>query len=224
MPVNKPLNNTTMKKAIKIILVIAVLLWTANSLSAQVSFGVKGAFNMFNMTLKDNDDDKANTKMVPTFSAGVFAEIPIAPEFFIKPELLYAQKGYKNEDVDDAKTKLSYVELPVTFMYKGALSGGNVFLGFGPYFALGIGGKMKNGDSQTVKFKNDVSLIEAVQNPYYKPLDIGGKFYAGYEFGNGFSFAIETSLGLVNILPDIGGNESGDAKNVGFGLALGYKF
>lgn len=213
-----------MRKVVKSIVVIAVLVWTANSVTAQVAFGIKGAVNMFNMTIKDDDDDKADTKMVPTFSAGVFAEIPIAPEFFIKPELLFAQKGYKMDDPVDAKTKLSYIELPVTFMYKGALSGGNVFLGFGPYVAFGIGGKMKNGDSYTVKFKNDVSLIEATQNPYYKPLDVGGKFYAGYEFGNGFSFAIESSLGLVNIQPEVAGTEIGDAKNVGFGLALGYKF
>jgi hypothetical protein len=214
-----------MKKLVKLILVLSVAAFTVNTIQAQTRFGAKASFNFYNMTVKDNNDDKLDTKMVPGFNIGAFAEIPLVPEFYIKPELLFAQKGYKYEVLGkDVKTKLSYIEVPVTFMYKGELSGGSVFLGFGPYFAFGIGGKAKNGSTEDVKFKNDISLIEASQNVYFKPLDVGGKFYAGYEFGNGFSFAIESSLGLVNISPKIAGNDNGTAKNVGFGLALGYKF
>lgn len=206
----------------KSIFSFALLLSFANAFS-QVSFGVKGAANMFNMTVKDNNDDKVSTGMVPTFSAGVYADIPLVPEFFIRPELLFTQKGYKNKDLDDAKTRISYVEIPVSFLYKAALTGGNVIIGFGPYAALGIGGKMKDGNSRDVKFKNDVSIQEASQNPYFKSLDFGAKIYAGYEFGTRLSLAIESSLGLVNILPQLNGNDNGNAKNVGFGIAIGYK-
>lgn len=178
---------------------------------------------MFNMSVKDNSDDKISTKMIPTWNAGVFADITLTPEFFVRPELLYSQKGYKNEDMADAISRVSYLELPVTFLYKAALTNGNVMVGFGPYFALGIGGKMKNGSTSDIKFKNDISLLEATQNPYLKPVDVGAKIYAGYEFANGLSFAIETSLGLVNISPKVEGNDYGDAKNVGFGISVGYR-
>lgn len=208
----------------KYILTIAFAVLSIHTAMAQVSFGIRGAANMFNMTVKDNDDDKMDTKMVPTWNAGVFAEIPLGTEFFVRPELSFAQKGYKADIINETKTKLSYVELPVTFLYKGALSGGNVMVGFGPYIALGIGGKVKNGSTSDVKFKNDVSLQDATKNAYFKPLDSGAKVYAGYELGNGLSFTIETSLGLVNIMPKLNGSENGDAKNVGFGLGIGYKF
>lgn len=213
-----------MKRLMKFSIVLAVCVLLTDSILAQVSFGVRGAVNMFNMTVKDNDDDKVSTQMTPAFNAGVFAELPLGPEFAIRPELNFAQKGFKNEDLDDAKTTLSYVELPVTFLYKGALSGGSVLVGFGPYVAMGIGGKVKNGTTADVKFKNDVSLAEMTANPYFKPLDAGAKVYAGYEFASGLGFTIESSLGLVNIMPEIGGNENGDAKNVGFGLGVFYRF
>ena len=206
-------------------MILAVIIIFSNSIVAQTTFGVRGAVNMFNVTLKDNDDDKLTTKMVPAWNAGVFAEIPLGTEFFFRPELSYAQKGFKNEETTtDTKTSLSYVELPVTLLYKGALSGGSVMIGFGPYIAMGIGGKVKNGSSSTVKFKNDISIQEAAQNPYFKTLDYGAKVYAGYELANGLSFTIETSLGLVNIMPELDGNENGDAKNVGFGIGVAYRF
>ncbi len=209
-------------KAYKYTFVLAVLFLITNSITAQVSFGIKGAVNMFNMSVKDNNDDKVTTKMLPTWNAGVFAELPLTTEFFVRPELVYAVKGYKNED-NDTKVSLSYVELPVTFLYKAALTGGNVMIGFGPYIAMGIGGKVKNGSSSDIKFKNDITQQENSQN-FYKPLDAGAKVYAGYELNNGLSFSLETSLGLVNIKPKVAGNDNGDAKNVGFGFAIGYRF
>lgn len=214
-----------MKKIYRFLLIAAVLVLVADGLAAQVSIGVRGAVNMFNMTVKDNDDDKLSTKMIPAWNAGLFAEFPLGPEFFIRPELSYAQKGYKNTELaDETRTTLSYVELPVTFLYKGALTSGSVMIGFGPYVAYGIGGKVKNGTTRDVKFKNDISLTDLNSNAYFKPLDAGAKVYAGYELGNGLSFTIETSLGLVNILPELNGEQNGDAKNVGFGIGVAYKF
>lgn len=211
-----------MKKLI-IFFILITAFAAANRLIAQVSYGFRGAVNMFNMTIKDNNDDKLDTKMAPGWNAGLFAEIPLGPEFVIRPELSFAQKGFKMDEVTETRTTLSYVELPVTFLYKGTLSGGKVLVGFGPYIAMGIGGKVKNGNTSDVKFKNDISVQEATQNSYYKPLDSGVKVYAGYELAGGLSFTIETSLGLVNIMPKVGGNENGDAKNVGFGIGVAYK-
>lgn len=54
--------------------------------------GVKGSFNMFNLSEEDLLGDKVKNKMILTFDAGVFLEIPLVPEFYIRPELLFAQK------------------------------------------------------------------------------------------------------------------------------------
>jgi hypothetical protein len=213
-----------MKKLIFISVLLAVLFITTDTYAQ--GFGVKGSFDMFNMTLKSSNGTKTDTKMIPKFDAGVFAEIPIVDEFFLRPELLYVTKGTKMTSSSTNPTmNLSYLELPVLFLYKGALSNGKVLLGFGPYAAMGIGGKYKYGTTEyTVKFKNDVTTSEA-STTYLKPLDIGAMIMLGYEMAGGLSLALNTSMGLTNIEPKYNGEKpDGTIKNVGFGLTLGYRF
>jgi hypothetical protein len=220
---NQKLN--PMKKIVIISMVLAAMLATSNSF-AQVAFGAQGSFNMFNLAMKDADGKKVEAKMIPAFDIGVFAELPVADEFFIRPGLLYASKGAKSKNVDpEYTTHLSYVEVPVLFLYKGALSNNKVLLGFGPYFAMGIGGKAKSGSTDLdVKFKSDVKKTDGLA-VYYAPIDIGGQLMAGYELESGLSVAINASLGLVNIEPKFeGAKPDASTKNVGFGLSLGYRF
>lgn len=184
----------------------ALLLGAADTFAQ--GFGVKGSFNMFNLAVKVNDD-KMDTKMFPTFDAGVFYEIPVAPEFFVRPELSFAQKGANYEvsalgmTLLDEEIRLSYLEVPILFLYKGALGHSKVLLGFGPYLAYGISGEM---------FEEDA----------YKPFDLGGKIMFGFEFGGHVSAALNASTGLINIAE----NDIADSKvsNTGFGLTLGYRF
>ena len=114
----------------------------------------------------------------------------------------------------------------MSFLYKGNVSDGKVLVGIGPYIALGVGGKMKGGSfSEKIKFKNEITIDQFEESTYLKPLDFGGKVYAGYEMKNGISLTLETSLGMTNIQPKITGtNETfSTIKNVGFGLNLGYR-
>ncbi|MFN8134841.1 MAG: porin family protein [Bacteroidales bacterium] len=215
-----------MKKILISILLFTAMI-TAVQTFAQISFGVKGSFNMYNLSAKDADDKKIETSMIPAFDAGVFAEIPIVPEFYFRPELYFATKGGKSKnETPESQVHLSYLVLPLDFLYKGDLSGGKVFIGIGPYIALGVGGKVTIGSSSyDIKFKNDVKLNDAENAMYYKPMDFGGNLMAGYEFKNKFSFAINTSLGLTNIDSKIEGEKpESSTKNVGFGLTLGYRF
>lgn len=195
-----------MKKITIITLAVAFLFGAADTFAQ--GFGVKGSFNMFNLAVKV-DDDKLDTKMIPTFDAGIFYEIPVAPEFFIRPELSFARKGADYEldllgvTLLDEEIRLSYLEVPILFLYKGGLGNSKVLLGFGPYMAYGIKGEM---------FDEDV----------YKPFDMGGKIMFGFEFGGGLSAALNASTGLI----DIAESEVVDSKvtNTGFGLTLGYRF
>jgi hypothetical protein len=214
-----------MKKLIFITMLLAAMLATSFSF-AQVSFGVKGSLNMFNLAMKDSDGKKVESKMIPAFDLGAYAEIPLVDEFYIRPELIYAAKGAKSKDLQPEYTvHTSWIELPVLFLYKGAFASDKVLLGFGPYLAMGVGGKVKSDiEDIDVKFKNDVSESDSVAL-YYKPIDFGAKIMAGYELSNGLSFAINASLGLSNIEPKYSGKTT-DAitKNVGFGLTLAYRF
>lgn len=214
-----------MMKKMKLI-ALAVALFAGVTGTFAQGFGVKGSFNFFNLTQENSSGSKIENKMIPTFDAGIFYEISVAPEFYLRPELLFAQKGAKNDNkLLDFTAKLSYVELPVLFLYKGGLGNNHILLGFGPYVAKGVGGsvesKLIDGD---VKFKNDITDAEDLAL-YCKPIDFGGKVMAGYEFGNGLSFALNASLGLIDIEPKVSGKDlESFTKNNGFGLTVGYRF
>ncbi len=56
--------------------------------------------------------------------------------------MLFSTKGAKAKE-GDVKINLSYVEIPVNFIYKPELGTGRMVLGFGPYAAFAVGGKTK---------------------------------------------------------------------------------
>jgi hypothetical protein len=213
-----------MKKLI-IIPLLLVLMFIGEVSFAQ-GFGLKGSFNFFNLSQKDGSGNTIENKMIPVLDAGLFYEIPVAPEFCIRPELLYTLKGAKMDKIVDTKTHLSYVELPVLLLYKGALSDGYVLLGFGPYLSMGVSGTIKTSNlNYDIKFKNDITAVESLTGAFFRPLDFGGKIMVGYEFGIGLSAAINASYGMSNINPKIAGDKpEATTRNVGFGLTLGYRF
>lgn len=212
-----------MKKLFLITLLLAFLLTAENSFS-QPAFGVKGSFNFFNFSQKNDNGVKVENRMIPVFDAGIFAEFPIADEFVLRPELFYAGKGAKVKNSLETKVHLSYIELPVLFLYKGVLYNNKILLGIGPFIALGIGGKTIDPD-EDIKYKNDISTSEAATGNYLKPLDTGAQMIAGVELKGGLSITINASLGLANIEPKVAGvKPESRTSNTGFGLSLGYRF
>jgi hypothetical protein len=209
-----------------IIIPLLLVLIFVGEVSFAQGFGLKGTFNFFNLSQKDADGNVIENKMIPVFDGGMFYEIQLAPEFYLRPELLYALKGAKMDKIVDTKTHLSYVELPVLLLYKGALSDGYVLLGFGPYLSMGVSGTIVTSNlNYDIKFKNDITAIESLTGAFFRPLDFGGKIMVGYEFGIGLSATINASYGMTNIHPKIAGNKpEASTRNVGFGLTLGYRF
>jgi hypothetical protein len=213
----------------------AVTVAQKKATSDGVTFGVRAGFDLTNLNGKEDDGDKLSNKLQPGFNIGVNAEIPIADEFYIQPNILFSKKGAKNEttilgQTITTKTSLSYLSVPIHFLYKGGLGDQQVLLGFGPYVAFGVGGKVKisNNNSSTtldVKYKGTVP-----SNPgntvYLKPLDAGASLFAGYGFTEQFSVQLNAQLGLVNIESKVNGapSDKSTLKNTSFGLSLGYRF
>src|SRR5690349_24756334 len=123
---------------------ITTLFTTAIFAQSKTTFGIRAGVNFQNLNGKTEDGDKVDGKLKTGFNAGVNAEIPVGIDFYLQPGLLFSTKGAKAE-VGDAKTNLSYIELPVNFIYKPELGTGRMVLGFGPYAAYAIGGKVKAG-------------------------------------------------------------------------------
>lgn len=202
----------------------------------KMSFGILGGVNFQNLSGKDAGGDKLTNEMIIGYHAGVNVQIPIAPQFYFQPGLIFSTKGAKNNSsilgVDyTTTTKLSYVEMPLNLVYKAMLGNGYFMLGFGPYVGYGIAGKVvTEGGSisldQDIEFQNVVETTDDMTVPYYKALDFGGNIFAGYEMSNGIFAQFNTQLGMVKINPEykILSDDKSIVKNTGFGLSLGYRF
>lgn len=194
----------------------------------KTTFGVRAGVNFQNINGEEDNGDKLDNKIKVGFNVGVNAEIPLAPQFYVQPGLLFSTKGAKDNE-GDGKLNLSYIEVPINLLFKPTLGTGKMLLGFGPYVGFGIGGKYKNGNTEMdVKFKNDVKPSDvSLTDPkiFLKSLDFGGNLLVGYEMSNNFSFQLNAQLGMSNLNPKLDGKKPKDkAKNTGFGVSLGYRF
>ena len=205
--------------SIALILMLSAPLVIAQSTNkGKTSFAILGGVNFQNIDGKDYGDKLKNNLLIG-FHAGFNIQIPIAPEFFLQPGLLYSVKGAKSTTGTITNTfKLSYIELPLNVVYKALLGKGYIMVGFGPYVAYGIG---TEGSSKDVEF-NDV--VETNTVTYFKPLDAGANIFVGYELVSGIFCQLNTQLGMLKINPVEVPDYKLSAKNTGFGLSIGYRF
>jgi opacity protein-like surface antigen len=170
-----------------------------------VKFGVKGGISLTNLTGDDIEDNSSKVG----FLVGGFAEIKLTEKFAIQPELLFATQGTKFEaDGDDLKYNLNYLNVPVMAKFYVA---DKFSLEAGPQIGFLLSAKAKAGDED-----------EDVKD-FFKSVDFGVNFGAGYDFTENLSAGVRYNLGLANILDTEEGNDS-KIKNSVFSLAVGYKF
>jgi len=233
----------------KIVLLVLLSLGVSSGY-AQINFGILAGLN--NAIQRGSHGVPPNTKYSLLWHAGVVADVPLGGRFYLQPQLLASVKGrrYDAHNLDsnvyifisDAseKTRMVYLEIPVNIIYKHPLGPGKLIAGGGPYVAYSLGGKSssiltyRRGEQvfseSTIKFKNETrpNDEELSKYTYYKPLDAGLNFIAGYELNNGLCFNVNYSLGLMNIepsdgvLPDGTNISHGTRKNSYFGLSVGY--
>ncbi len=203
---------------ITLILILSVSqVFAQGSDNSKTSFAILGGVNLQNLNGKDMNGDKLKNDMLVGFHAGVNVQIPVAPQFYFQPGLLFSTKGAK---ISSTSYKLSYVELPLNFVYKALLGNGYFMLGFGPYLAYGIGGT-------NIEFKKVVESGDSNAIKYIKPFDAGANLFFGYELPAGIFLQLNTQLGLIDINPKdnrVSGDNKSTLKNTGYGLSLGYRF
>lgn len=234
----------------KHVLLIAVALVGSLSTYAQVKFGVKAGLNVASTSQKVDDKKVDGLKSMTGFHVGVIADISLAENFALQPGLLYSKKGFKFQEKETSgeafaglkmTTSMNYLEVPINFLYKTELGSGKFFGGFGPYVALGLGGKTKysglvgigtgiigaDGDSK-VKFDGKKYPVDGTaeekaaynKDSHYKALDAGANFILGYELKNGLQFSVNYSLGLTNSAVE----DKESHKNRYFGVSAGFLF
>ncbi len=219
----------------------AILLFSTFFLQAQTGFGLIGGVNFQNITGKNNNGDKLENGLLTGFHAGVNINIPVAPDFYFQPGLLFSVKGSKNNFYSPegasagdftTTTKLSYIEMPLNLLYRPLLGKGHLLLGFGPYIAYGIGGS-ENTDLGTVSYERGVKFkgtvtdpVDLLDNAYYKPFDAGANIFFGYELSMGVFLQVNAQLGLLKINPEYSSVTDNNTAyhNTGFGFSVGYRF
>ena len=222
-------------RQVSLILIFTLLISTAMAQSGEMgktSFAVLGGVNFQNLNGEDNSGDKLENDLIIGYHFGVNAQIPVAPEFYFQPGLQFSTKGAENTANSLTSTyKLSYVELPLNFVYKALVGNGYFMVGLGPYVAYGVGGKaIYEGGSLSsesdIKFKNEVVSGDPLTTVYVKPFDAGGNIFFGYEMAGGLFLQLNAQLGMLNIRPDnyLLTDDNSTLKNTGYGLSLGYRF
>jgi hypothetical protein len=158
--------------------------------------------------------------------------LPVFHDFYIQPGLLFSVKGSKQDIITDNITKtvfISYIELPLSILYRPQAGGGHLLVGLGGYFGYGISGRERTKTGTVtievpVKFLADASG-EPTSYAYYRPLDAGGNLFIGYELYGGIIFQLNAQMGLMELNSDYGlTNDQTVKKNRGFGFSVGYRF
>ncbi|MCW3462300.1 porin family protein [Chitinophaga nivalis] len=201
----------------KVLLSVAALLVASLSFG-QAKWGIVAGPQFSSITSKNiiANSGKETSSLLTSVRAGVTVDIPLAEDFFIGTGLLYSGKGGKMKN-SDIKTTLSYLQLPVNFMFKPEVGSGKLVLAVGPYFAYGISGKVKNTLLGDLNAFDDEALLYKM-----KRFDAGAGINIGYEIPAGLYFGLNADLGLVNVADKTDNSRS--FKNTSFGVSVGYKF
>ena len=202
---------------------LAIVLLTATSASAQFSFGVRGGVNMSNI---QTDVQDVITSPKFGFTIGAFADFDFSPDMAIQSGLFFSTKGSRENvtvavshpdgyftRTDRIVTNFLYLQLPVHFAYRIDVSPGTrvVFHG-GPYVAYAVGGSVRvNGERDRNAFG-----CRVVQ---YQPFDWGLGIGVGGEFER-----ILVGIGWDFGLFDISNQSNVRSRNQNAFLTVGYRF
>ena len=224
-----------------------LLLICVHVVHAQPTFGFH-ANGIASTTEQEGDEMEEFPGVEPksrySWKIGVTAMVPLTESISFMPQLNVLSKGNKYDESGSenifgetfsydikATTKLSYLELPLNFVYNHTLTSGSLFIGAGPSISYGLGGDIdlkytitidnetdSGSESANVKFDGKKSDEADDDNYHLKALEIGGNFIAGYRFNNGLFIQGTYNLGLNDIDP----NDNSKVKNRYFGIGIGY--
>ncbi|TDW52521.1 outer membrane protein with beta-barrel domain [Flavobacterium sp. 270] len=190
----------------------------AQDTNVTTEFGVKGGFNMSNLT--DNQGDVDDNNVLYGFNAGVYATLPISDFVAIQPELLFTTKGAKLEYDNafangDVKFRLNYIELPLLVRVNVTKNFNIHAGGYASYLVsskvTGDGATDVNEDIDTDNFNKFDAGIAAGVGVDFNPISIGLR----YNYGLTTVGKERTVLGTTYTVPD--------AKNSNLTLYLSYK-
>lgn len=224
-------------------LLLGSLLLLAVNVSAQTpSVFLKGGLNIANISTTDNGSiEDANS--LASFHVGLMADLPLGKLIAIQPSLLFTGKGAKTQSGSPsdanyfkATSNPYYVELPVNLVFKIPLASDNssVFLGAGPYVAMGVAGKNKVegkilgvsfNDESSIDFSNDdpaTGTEEGAGLGIMRRFDWGLNGTAGLQL-NKFLLSVNYGWGLAKLQSGSNNSENDKNKHRVLGVSVGFR-
>ncbi len=213
----------------KKVLVAVIICLGAQVVSAQISFGIKAGPNMSFLKYKVESESQTYNwdGSRVGFQAGGVAQIGIAENFAIQPELLFLLKGadkMKIQDLGDIEvtTKTFAIDMPITFVYRT----NGFFGGIGPNLSFGVSSKLKvkGNDTEYDLYDTNNEAVFFSQ----KRFEVGANVLAGYKLKSGLAFSLNFVQGLTNASNANSEVDEDDAKirmrSAYLGLSIGYFF
>ncbi len=203
---------------------------------------LRGGLNLANITVSENGRIDDN-KMLASFQAGLIGDINITKSFAFQPGLLVTGKGSKTEagqptdaNYFKATTNPIYLEVPLNLVYKFGFSDGpNLFVGAGPYLAIGIAGKNKvEGKFFGASFSNKENINWSDDDPttlsyeegagfgIMKRFDYGLNGIAGIDFSK-VVLSINYGMGLAKLQSGSTSSDDDNNKHRVLSFAIGFK-
>ncbi|HVS94087.1 MAG TPA: porin family protein [Mucilaginibacter sp.] len=221
----------------KILLILTLVLINAALFAQSLTYGALGGIVLAHQRrLPPPFITYLNSSPIITFSAGGFADINYG-KFSIRPGLFLSGQGDHIKPISETSSppatekgdfteRMLFAQIPVDFIYHFKLRNVTIYLGGGPYMAIGLTGGVTGtsdyylnsnpGKVNHEKFNDDVGFGGDSGNSL---MQFGVNATAGIRFKTRMLLNVNYDWGLTNLyqpsVPNI-------ARNRALGISLGY--
>lgn len=191
----------------------------------KVKIGVKAGLNISSLTSNENELESTDKT---GFTAGIMADISLAKNFSIQPEVVFSQQGmkfsYSDLDVKNSHYNstigLNYLNIPILLKYfivKG------LSVQVGPQIGILLKASNKYQDN-FLGYENHETFN---LSDYANGFDTSVNFGLGYQFKNKFYADLRYNISYSDIFKNASANTyiiNSDMKNRVFQITFGYFF
>jgi hypothetical protein len=210
--------------------------------TSSVGFGIKGGYNIANVST-NNDGSYDEKNGISTFHVGAYVDLPVLPILSLQLGATLNGKGAKmsigntsSNSFIEAKSNPMYLEVPLNAVFKLPItSTSNVFIGAGPYAAIGLFGKnklttsllgVKTETSENIKYGNDDPANGnngGLASGDLKRFDFGANIMAGVQIQR-ITLGANYGLGLANVVPGNNNTNNDKFQHRVLSFSVGYMF
>jgi len=199
---------------------------TITAQSEKVKIGVKAGLNIASLTF---DENELESSQKTGFTAGIMAEIPLAKNFSVQPEVLYSQQGMKfsYSDIDVANSSykstitLNYLNIPVMLKYY-------VLKGLSVQAGPQIGILLKSNNKYQDNFLGYDNHENYNLSDYTNAFDTSVNLGVGYQFKDKFYVDLRYNISYSDVFKEANSNGNyvinSDMRNRVFQITIGYFF